>query len=88
MLFRSDAAYLSIHVSDERGVALDVDRPVLLSLVPRDIVDDIRLVGAVVGEVEEERVVLVAMDKGNGVIGRNLRVVAYMRIVSILINRN
>ena len=58
----------SIHVGDERGIALGVHAPVLPLVIPGSVLDDIRFMGSIVGKIEEEGIVLVAAHKGDGII--------------------
>ena len=50
-------------------------------IVPRGIVDVIGLVRCVVAEEEEEGIVFVAMDEGDGIIGGDLGIMTYVGIV-------
>ena len=70
----------------QRRVALGVRRPVALFVIPRCVVDVVRLVGRVVAEEEEERAVLVAVDELYGVVGRDLRVMAHVGVVGVLVD--
>ena len=73
-----------VHVGNEGGITLRVHRPLAMLVVPRGIVDVIRLVRGVIAEEKEEGVVPVPMDEGDSIVGRNLRIVAHMGIVGIL----
>ena len=72
----------SIHVGDEGGIAFGVEIPRLV-IVPHSIVDDIGFVGGIEGEVEEERIALVALDEADGIVGGDVGVMANMPVVGI-----
>ena len=75
-----------IHVGYERGVTFCVHAPVAAVVVPRGVVNYVRLVRCIVSQVEKERTLLVALDERQRVVGRYVRVVAHMGVVSIGFN--
>ena len=75
-----------VHVGDERGVALGVGGPVALLVVPRGVVDVVGLVRRIVGQVEEERGILLPAYEGDGIVGGDVGVVAHVGIVGVLLD--
>ena len=73
-----------VHVCHQGGIALGVGAPVALVVIPRRVVDVVRLVRSVVSQIKEEGMVLLTVDKGYGIIGRNLGVVPHMGVVLVL----
>ena len=83
---RQQPSYGAVHVGDERGIALGVHRPVLLSVIPRRLVDDIWFVRSVIGQIEEEGLLLVASNESDGVVCGDVGVVTYMGIMGVLLD--
>lgn len=81
--FVEQPPYGLVFVGYERGVALGVDVP-LLVVIPCGVVYYVRLVRCVVGQVEEEGVVLVAVYEADGVVGRYVGVVAHVAVVLVV----
>ena len=74
-----------IHVGDERRIAFGVHVPRLV-VVPHRLVDDVGFVGRIKGKIEEERILAVALDEADGIVGRDVGIVAHMLVVGILLD--
>ena len=74
-----------IHVGNERGISLVVHIPRFV-VIPRGVVDDVWLVGCIVGKIEEERMVPVALDEADGIIGRDIGVVLHVLVVLVCLD--
>ena len=89
------SAHGSVHVFNECRIALSIllgfsrsERGVDVVPAPCVLIDDIRLVGSVEGKIEEEGLVclLLTVDEGNGIVGRDVGVMTHMTVVAILLN--
>ena len=84
--FIQQSADRRIHVRDERSIPFGIRSPRFLSIVPGRLVNVIGFVWRIKSQIEEERILLVPIHEGNGIVHAQVIVVDGMLPVGIFFN--